>query len=166
MNKVKKIIKINNNEKSLKVYFSEFEKLSNCKRIWISCKDDEKNIYVNLKIPVNFFIHLIGIQKLPMFKKIKNEHLINKIKKEKINFETITNSIKSLKKKKKNVNEIRNVNSKIIGLRNINSFEFEKIFKDFNYVSFNKNIIKKIFPFTSCDLCLIKKINNDEFILF
>ncbi|MDE6082735.1 MAG: hypothetical protein K2F52_02535, partial [Malacoplasma sp.] len=123
MNKVKKIIKINNNEKSLKDYFSEFEELSNCKRIWISCKDGEKNIDVNLKIPVNFFIHLIGIQKLPMFKKIKNEQLINKIKKEKITFKTISKSIKSLKKKKKNMNEIRNVNSKIKGLKNINSFE-------------------------------------------
>lgn len=158
--------KKNKHGKSLKDYFLEFKKLAEYKKVWLISRKNNKYKNINIKVNKEFFIHMIGLQKLPIYKCIKNNKLVERIEKEIIDFDSIYRAIKSLKKTRKDLKiEIKHVLSKIEGLKNIESFLPEKIFKEFNLVIFDNKILKRNFPYIKSEICLLKRNLNKLFLL-
>lgn len=163
----KKLIKNIEQEKSLKNYFLEFKKLAEYNRIWITTDHEDQYKNINLKVDQNFFIHLIGLQKLPMYTNVKNQKIIQKINNGTINFSSIEKNLRSLKitSKGNTKQDARYVDMKIKGLKNIKSLDPSKIFNEFNLVIFESKVLKECFPTIQSELCFMKR-KADKLLLF
>lgn len=152
-------------EKSLKDYFLEFKKLAGYSWIWLVTNHEKDYKNINLYSYQNFFVHLIGLRKLPMHAHVKTKKIIERINKEIISFSSIRKDIKSLKNTRKNLNEkIKYVNLKIKGLKNIKSLDPQEIFEEFNLIIFESEKLKEHFPLIKSELCLMKREASNLFL--
>lgn len=147
-----------NNSKSLKEYFLEFKKISTNKRIWLILDD---NTNVNIKLDYKFFIHMIGIQKIPIYRNLSINQLIKKIINEQITFTTINKNIRTAKlKDKNNKHNLMFVKNKITGLKLLSKIDINSLVFYFPFFSFDKNNINKSFINFQSDFMWFNVKNN------
>lgn len=162
-----------NEPKSLNEYFTEFKKLMEHDRIWIEL---ENNININIKTDYKFFIHMIGIEKIPVYKKLRIDELLKKIENEEITFLEISKKIKAtILKNRDRKQEMRYVENKIKGLKKIKEINKDMLIKIFhNFLIDNKrhifeNIPHDFFWYHSDGKCvfgfLLKNFENKPYAL-
>lgn len=136
--------------KTLKQYYLEFKEMMNCNRIWFTLND---NSSVNIKADYKFFIHMIGMQKIPFYKKADIKSLIKKIESEEITFDVIKKRIKAVNLKNKNLKQsMKFLSYKLLGLQFFKSFDINALIKNLPFFSFDSRNLKKAFSQVNADI--------------
>lgn len=157
---IKTILKL----KTLKQYYLEFKEMMNCNRIWFTLDD---NSSVNIKADYKFFIHMIGIQKIPFYKKADIKSLIKKIESEEITFDVIKKRIKAVNLKNKNLKQsMKFLSYKLLGLQFFKSLDINTLIKNLPFFSFDDMKLKKIFLQVHADLFWFNKSYDGQVLGF
>lgn len=96
---------------------------------------------------------MIGIQKIPFYKKADIKSLIKKIESEEITFDVIKKRIKAVNLKNKNLKQsMKFLSYKLLGLQFFKSLDINTLIKNLPFFSFDDMKLKKIFLQVHADL--------------